>query len=193
MSQLESLNDLHNSGGVDVSDINFDDVRVVGHVGPTLDYEVIYQVDTDGMYTSAGEILTRCKNCKYCHEDKRDTSIGWVDVLVCESEQWSMASLMPSHEVEPDGFCKWGEPREGGEPLAVEDRSRECEEHKREFVGFEIDMLPCCYMHGAKAPYYSIVYREDGEQYKGFSSFSLDTVSGYLRDYFTSSERSKER
>ena len=61
--------------------------------------------------------------------------------------------------------------------------------NKRKFVGLGIDMLPCSYIHGAKAPYYSIVYHEDGKLFKGYSSFNIDTVSGYLRDYFTSAER----
>ena len=55
--------------------------------------------------------LVRCRDCKHFSEDRRDTSIGWVGVFVCDSEQWSTSSLMPSHKVEPDGFCAWGERR----------------------------------------------------------------------------------
>ena len=56
--------------------------------------------------------IVRCRDCKHSYEDKRCTSTGWVDVLVCESNQWSTSSLMPSHTVNNDGFCAWGERRE---------------------------------------------------------------------------------
>ena len=59
------------------------------------------------------EEIVRCRDCRHCYEDRRDTSIGWVSVLVCDSEQWSTSSLIPSHKVEPDGFCAWGERRTG--------------------------------------------------------------------------------
>ena len=52
--------------------------------------------------TKPGESLTkitRCRDCKHCYEDRRDTSIGWVSVFVCDSEQWSTSSLIPSHKV----------------------------------------------------------------------------------------------
>lgn len=57
--------------------------------------------------------IVRCRDCRYSNEDRRCTSIGWVSVLVCECEQWSTSGLMPSHTVEADGFCKWGERRVG--------------------------------------------------------------------------------
>lgn len=60
------------------------------------------------------EPIVRCRDCKHFCEDRRDTSIGWMDVFVCDSKQWSTSSLMPSHEVEPDGFCAWGERKEVG-------------------------------------------------------------------------------
>ena len=65
-------------------------------------------------YSLTGEIV-RCKDCKHFCEDRRDTSIGWVSVFVCNSEQWSTASLMPSHKVKPDGFCAWAKRKEGGD------------------------------------------------------------------------------
>ena len=58
------------------------------------------------------EEIVRCRDCEHFCEDRRDTSIGWVDVFVCDSEQWSTSSLMPSHKVEPDGFCAWAERKE---------------------------------------------------------------------------------
>ena len=84
--------------------------------------EYIYASNGEPLRNERGELylarageITRCRDCKYSYEDRRDTSIGWVDVFVCDSKQWSTSSLMPSHKVTPDGFCKWGEPREGGE------------------------------------------------------------------------------
>lgn len=59
------------------------------------------------------EEVVRCRDCKHFCDGRRDTAIGWVDVFTCDSEQWSTVSLMPSHEVEPDGFCSWGERRDG--------------------------------------------------------------------------------
>ena len=58
------------------------------------------------------EEIVRCRDCMHSHEDRRCTSTGWVDVLVCESKQWSTSSLMPNHTVKDDGFCAWGKRRE---------------------------------------------------------------------------------
>lgn len=38
---------------------------------------------------------------------------------------------------------------------------------------------------GRTKPYYSIVYEdEDGEHYTGYSSYDLDVISSYLKEYF---------
>jgi hypothetical protein len=71
--------------------------------------EYVYGTDGREGHWLTGESIVRCHNCKYAHEDKRCTSIGWVSVLTCDSEQWSTSGLMPSHEVKPEGFCSWGE------------------------------------------------------------------------------------
>ena len=75
----------------------------------------LYQAIMNVMLSRQHEEIVRCRDCKYFNEERRDTSIGWVSVFVCGSEQWSTASLMPSHEVKPDGFCAWAERKEGGE------------------------------------------------------------------------------
>lgn len=36
-------------------------------------------------------------------------------------------------------------------------------------------------------PYYSIVYIKDGCEYEGYSSYNLDVISDYLRQYFATS------
>ena len=41
--------------------------------------------------------IVLCRDCKH-HDEGR-----------CYADQWSTASLMPAHEVAPDGFCAWGE------------------------------------------------------------------------------------
>ena len=61
------------------------------------------------------EEIVRCRDCKWFCEERRCTSVGWNDVFTCYSDQWSTSSLMPSHKVEPDGFCAWGKRKEGGE------------------------------------------------------------------------------
>lgn len=33
-------------------------------------------------------------------------------------------------------------------------------------------------------PYYSIIYLEDGNEFEGYSSYSLDVISDYLKRYF---------
>ena len=64
----------------------------------------------NGTYSIAvHEEIVRCRDCKHSYEDRRCTSTGWVDVLVCESKQWSTSSLMPNHTVKDNGFCAWGE------------------------------------------------------------------------------------
>jgi len=64
-------------------------------------------VGTDGheghWYT--GEEIVRCRDCKHMYEERKG---GYS----CGSDQWSTASLMPAHEVTPEGFCAWGEHRE---------------------------------------------------------------------------------
>lgn len=66
----------------------------------------------------------------------------------------------------------------------IYNQTGESVEHRRKFVGLRVDMIPCSYIHGAKAPYYSIMYREDGQLFQGYSSFNIDIVSRFLRDYF---------
>ena len=75
----------------------------------TCDDEVATWVGND---VESMKKIVRCRDCKHSYEDKRCTSTGWVDVLVCESNQWSTSSLMPSHTVNNDGFCAWAERRE---------------------------------------------------------------------------------
>ena len=76
-------------------------IEYTGYVDPWTDEERL-----------SDEEIVRCRDCKHVYEDRRDTATGWVDVFACDSEQWSTVSLMPSHEVDPEGFCAWGERRD---------------------------------------------------------------------------------
>ena len=52
--------------------------------------------------------LVRCKDCKHGFEDG-----GRVECLGPLTEPWDDYNDAPNHTyVEPNGFCKWGEPRE---------------------------------------------------------------------------------
>ena len=42
-------------------------------------------------------------------------------------------------------------------------------------------------------PYYSIIYLEDGNEFEGYSSYSLDVVSDYLKEYFIPSAQPDNR
>ena len=61
------------------------------------------------------EEIVRCRDCRWLDDSEAER---WDNVLAemygnpplrCGAPQWSTASLMPPHEVEPDGFCAWGE------------------------------------------------------------------------------------
>ena len=73
-------------------------------------FEHIIRYDND--FFAVKESIVRCRDCKHCYETRECTSTGWEDALVCGSDQWSTASLLPSHTVKPDGFCAWGEKKE---------------------------------------------------------------------------------
>lgn len=80
--------------------------------------QVQWRVDHAALEQVAGELekhgyvkVVRCRDCVHCYEDRRNTAIGWVDRFVCDSKQWSTSSLMPSHTIEINGFCAWGERR----------------------------------------------------------------------------------
>lgn len=51
-------------------------------------------------------------------------------------------------------------------------------EHKTE------DFVKLTVRNSNGRPYYSIIYLEDGNEFEGYSSYSLDVISDYLRRYF---------
>ena len=53
------------------------------------------------------ERIVRCRDCKHAYE--RGGELDCSHFI-----QWDYYSDQPGHwPVEPDGFCAWGEPREG--------------------------------------------------------------------------------
>lgn len=102
----------------------------VNHVMDEITKRDVEQV-SERLRALGWEEVVRCRDCKHFYEDRRDTSIGWVNVFVCDSKQWSTSSLMPSHTVEPDGFCAWGTKTEFvtckcGEDIERIDRIQTC-------------------------------------------------------------------
>jgi hypothetical protein len=55
-----------------------------------------------------GERIVRCRDCKHSHKDGTLCNFfaSWVPIAGGDEYE-----CMPV-EVEPDGFCKWGEPKE---------------------------------------------------------------------------------
>ena len=43
-----------------------------------------------------------------------------------------------------------------------------------------------------KRDYYSIIYEENGEEYEGYSSYSLDVISDFLKEYFLQEPRTSD-
>lgn len=54
------------------------------------------------------ELIVRCRDCKHSHKDGTLCNFfaSWVPIAGGDEYE-----CMPV-EVEPDGFCKWGEPKE---------------------------------------------------------------------------------
>lgn len=42
----------------------------------------------------------------------------------------------------------------------------------------------CCYPEYQGKPYFSILFKENGEEVVGFGTYNPDILSGYIRDYF---------
>ena len=58
---------------------------------------------------------------------------------------------------------------------------------KREFIEIITNYPPddlCTYPEYRGKPYYSIHYRENGEEFVGFGTYKIEVLSRYLQDYF---------
>lgn len=61
-----------------------------------------------------------------------------------------------------------------------------------ELVERYVDPELCPYPEYKGKPYYSIKYIENGEEYVGYSTYSLRVMSGFLKKYFMSSALEKQ-
>lgn len=83
--------------------------------------EYIYHSQGEPLTNERGEIylaradkIVRCRDCKHVvhrPEWQPDKRFKPIDLWVCEAE-WCMGFEGDHPDVTPDGFCKWGEPRE---------------------------------------------------------------------------------
>lgn len=64
----------------------------------------------DVMVSRQREEIVRCRDCKYMH-----TVRSWlgIDVDECWLHADPETGALGKNRTEPDGFCKWGERREG--------------------------------------------------------------------------------
>lgn len=81
--------------------------------------EYIYNTNkivTSPMQGFTGEVIIRCKNCKYGYQYNWSTESKIPsDYLDCHGKlvtKWDYHNDKPQHTpVEPNGFCKWGVPK----------------------------------------------------------------------------------
>lgn len=58
---------------------------------------------------------------------------------------------------------------------------------EREFIEILAQNVPedlCTYSEYKGKPYYSIHYKENGEEFVGFGTYKIEVLSRYLKDYF---------
>ena len=61
------------------------------------------------------------------------------------------------------------------------------EKANRKFIQINANYVPddiCIYPEYKGKPYYSILYEENGEQFDGFGTYSIEVLSRFLREYF---------
>ena len=81
-----------------------------------VDYELIPLKWRDGYGLSDIDLtdeIVRCRDCDFSHEDE----LGNLRCHGPLTEPWDYYNDEPSDgvKVEPDGFCKWAERKEGGD------------------------------------------------------------------------------
>lgn len=74
--------------------------------------EYVVEYKDEGTYaTCAKERITRCRDCKHAMEHRSKSILGTELVtLTCSGP--IQGAYSEGADVEPDGFCAWGEPRE---------------------------------------------------------------------------------
>ena len=74
-----------------------------------------------------------------------------------------------------------------GFDTGVETVKNERRQGEREFIEILAQYVPddlCIYPEYRGKPYYSIHYKENGEEFVGFSTYNLEVLSRFLQDYF---------
>lgn len=105
-------------------------------------------------------------------DDVPDTNVG--DTISKQAAIDAVLSVIPYDEYRKERIEYWKERIEeavGNLPSAQPERKTEF------FVKLTV-------RNSNGRPYYSIIYLEDGNEFEGYSSYSLDVISGYLKRYF---------
>lgn len=79
----------------------------------TDDYpDVPYGADEYSGTVERRERIVRCRDCKHAMEHRSKSILGSEPVtLICSG--LIQGAYSEGADVDPDGFCAWGEPREG--------------------------------------------------------------------------------
>lgn len=96
--------------------------------------------------------------------------IGWTDAEIRESSE-------KSNEIKDAYKRGYDQARKEFERL----------QYNREFIEIITQYYPddiVTYPEYKGKPYYSIHYRENGEEFVGYGTYNPDVLSRYLRDYF---------
>lgn len=71
-------------------------------------------VETVKMNAEMRERIVRCRDCKYAVEHRSKSILG-AELVTSICSGPIQGAYSEGADVGPDGFCAWGEPREGGE------------------------------------------------------------------------------
>ena len=77
-----------------------------------------------------------------------------------------------------------------------EEGKNERPQGEREFIEILTNYTPddlCTYPEYRGKPYYSIHYRENGEEFVGYGTYKIEVLSRYLQDYFISADMRGEK
>lgn len=115
------------------------------------------------------------QHCKEKAKELSDKAYQEWGVSVTEEEAYDCNECAREHEQ----LAKW-----------LEDYKRLLGERphgKYEFLEIFAQYVPddiCTYPENRGKPYYSIHFRENGEDFVGFGTYKIEVLSRYLQDYF---------
>ena len=74
--------------------------------------------------------------------------------------------------------------------IIISKEQESCNDHmNREFIEIVVNYPPadlCIYPEYKGKPYFSIKYRENGEEYVGFGTYKIEVLSQWIKEYFIS-------